>query len=255
MLTAYFDDSGSERGERMLILAGYVHSAQTWLAFNDDWQTVLETAPAIKYLHMVEAENLRDEFKGWVREEMEEKVSALADVIVKHEPWSIECQVSHQDFSDIVQPVVPYELRTPYFACFYGVICNLVKWHASMGLTLPIDFVFDEQGAIGAQAVLWYETIKSMQPAGLASLFGSTPVFRDDKKILPLQAADLLAWHLRRTREVRYRDESRPVVNKLLPLLHSKVAITKGILRTLAEQMSKVPNIELTRRKPKNSKG
>ena len=157
MLTAYFDDSGSERGERMLILAGYVHSAQTWLAFNDDWQTVLETAPAIKYLHMVEAENLRDEFKGWVREEMEEKVSALADVIVKHEPWSIECQVSRQDFSDIVQPVVSYELRTPYFACFYGVICNLVKWHASMGLTLPIDFVFDEQGAIGAQGVLWYE--------------------------------------------------------------------------------------------------
>jgi hypothetical protein len=148
-------------------------------------------------------------------------------------------------------PIIPYEVRTPYFTCFYSVILNLTKWHASMGLTLPIDFVFDEQGVIGAEAVSWYEAIKSFQPPDIARLLGADPVFRDDKKILPLQAADLLAWHLRRKRETRNRSEQRPVLSKLLPLLHAEIEITPEVLRVIAQQLSKVPNIELTRAKPK----
>jgi hypothetical protein len=34
------------------------------------------------------------------------------------------------------------------------------------------------------------------------TMFGDPPVFRDDKWMLPLQAADLYAWHARKEREL-----------------------------------------------------
>jgi len=251
MFTAYFDDSASEQDERLFVLAGYVHSAESWLAFSDDWQAALDAHPRIEYLHMVEAENLRGPFKGWSHVEKDRKVDAMASVIAKYAPWSIECSVSRSVFEKILKPTTPYEIRGHYFPCFYAVIIRLAQMHVSMGHTLPIDFIFDEHGAIGAEAAVWYEAIKSMQSPEVSRVLGSSPIFRDDVKVLPLQAADLLAWHLRRMRERRNQNEQRPVVDKLLPLLHGKLELTPDMLADLAEQMSRVPNIGLTLRKPR----
>lgn len=249
LLNAYFDESGSEQEDKLIVLAGYVHRAETWAEFSDDWRAILDEKPSIAYFHMVEAESLRDEFKDWDPIARDLKVDALAEVISKHQPWSIECRLSRNDYNQIVRPVAPYDLRSPYFPCFYGVIINLARLHYSMGLTLPTDFVFDDQGNIGAEAVLWYEFIKSIQEPKLQELLGSAPVFRDDKKVLPLQAADMLAWHIRRRREARNAAESRPVMDNLIPVSHSETLLGRRVLQVLAEQMSVVPNVELTRGK------
>jgi hypothetical protein len=249
MLTAYSDDSASSEDEESLVLAAYVHRATTWTSFSDDWKPALDANPAIEYFKMSEAESLKGQFLGWDRTDVDKKISALADVIVEYEPWSIASRVSRRDFDDIMAPVVPYDIRTPYFSCFYALIINLAKWHAHMGLSLPVDFIFDEQGKIGAEAVVWYEYIKSIQPPEVAKLLGSSPVFKDDKLILPLQAADLLAWHLRRSGEERNKNESRPIFEKLIPILHAEVPITKDALRKMAQQMSEVPGVEHTREK------
>ena len=39
--------------------------------------------------------------------------------------------------------------------------------------------------------------MKSISPLERASMMGDTPIFRDDKKTMPLQAADLFAWCFR----------------------------------------------------------
>ena len=67
------------------------------------------------------------------------------------------------------------------------------------------EWVFDDQGPVGAETVVWYSHMKSLEPPHLAEKWGGTPIFRNDKDILPLQAADLVAWH--RRRRVEYPDE------------------------------------------------
>jgi hypothetical protein len=249
MLTAFFDDSASEETDKLFVLAGYVHSAEAWARFSDDWQTVLDAAPSITYFKMREAQNLSLEFLGWDPIARNAKVHSLADVIDKHAPWSIECCIRRTDYQNIVGPVVPYDLRHPYFDAFYAVIIKLAQWHRHLGLTIPVDFVFDEQGEIGAEAVIWYEHIKSLQPPEIQAMLGSTPVFRDDKKILPLQAADLLAWHLRRGREERNKNEYRPVMEKLFPLIHAEIPLGEEYLRKIAREMAEVPHIGITTQK------
>jgi hypothetical protein len=258
MLQTYVDDSASEQDDKILLLAGYVQEAKTWSAFSDDWRKVLESIPSIKYFHMVEAENLRDEFRGWTPTNRDLKIDALADIIVKYQPWSIECSVSRANYQRIIEPVAPYNLRYPYFPCFYGIVLHLAQWHAARkqndpSLDMPpVDFIFDEQGAIGVESVLWYQFIKSIQTPIIQSYLGGTPVFKDDKKILPLQAADLLAWHLRRRKEKRNQNEVRPIMEKLIPLRHAEVNIGRELLNQMAQEMSQVPNVEMTRGK-KNS--
>ena len=42
-----------------------------------------------------------------------------------------------------------------------------------------------------------WDIIKALADPEVAELLGATPQFRDDKELLPLQAADMLAWWIR----------------------------------------------------------
>ena len=245
MLTAFVDDSASEDTDKLLVLAGYVHNATSWEAFSDDWQKAIDETPRVAYFKMREAESLRGEFLGWEPIARNAKIHALADVIDKHKPWSIESYMSKAQHDSIVGHIVPYDIRHPYLDLFYALILKVAQWHHGLGLRVPVDFVFDEQGQIGADAVMWYEHIKSRQPPEIQALLGSTPVFRDDRKVLPLQAADLLAWHLRRGKEERNKGEYRPVVERLFPLVHARVELGDEYLEKIAREMSEVsPHIK-----------
>jgi hypothetical protein len=243
MFQAFFDESASEKGNKQFVLAGYVHRATTWALFSDDWKAALDAPPAIEYLHMVEAQNLRDQFKGWKAPERDAKVAALAGIIERHQPWSIECSVSQLEHGRIVKPVSPYDLRLPFVDCFLAVILKLAQWHVSLGLDLPIDYIFDERGISPGEAMFLYEGAKStVKDPRILKLLANPPIFRDDKKVLPLQAADLLAWHLRRRKEKGMQLDEEPLMTKLIPMLHAEAVIDEARLRTMASDLSRVPN-------------
>lgn len=240
MLTVFVDDSTSDDADKLLVLAGYVHNADAWESFSDDWQNALDADPRIEYFKMREAESLRGQFLGWDPIAKNAKVHALADVIVKHKPWSIESYISKAQYERTVGLVVPWDIRHPYLDLFYALVIKVAQWHHSMGLRVPVDFVFDEQGQMGTDTAMWYQQIRSQQPPEIQELLASTPVFRDDKKVLPLQASDLLAWHLRRGKEDRNKSEFRPVAEKLFPLMHATVELGDDYLRNVAGQMAEV---------------
>jgi len=192
---------------------------------------------------MVEAANLRGQFKGWDAKARDVKVLSLGRLIRKYDPWSFECSVSRESFNRILRPVAPYDLKSPYFMCFYGAIITIARYQSSKGIDVPVDFVFDEQEGLGEAVVRWYEYIKQQQIPAISRVLGSTPIFRDDKKMLPLQAADLLAWHLRRQKEKRNTSEKRRVMNHIVGN-HVEARITDNILYAEAKKMSAVPGIE-----------
>ncbi|MFZ0914590.1 MAG: hypothetical protein WAN09_15005, partial [Candidatus Korobacteraceae bacterium] len=110
-------------------------------------------------------------------------------------------QILLQSHNKILRPVSPYEGQNCYFPCFHAILFKTIGYNQSRGVNLPTDFVFDEKGKIGAYAVSWYEHLKEAASDNIRPLFGSTPIFRDDKKVLPLQVADLVGWHIHRKLE------------------------------------------------------
>jgi hypothetical protein len=59
-----------------------------------------------------------------------------------------------------------------------------------------IELVFDHRGE-EAQIVAAWAAIRDQLPDDISRLYGPTPAFRDDAKVLPLQAADFWAWWVR----------------------------------------------------------
>jgi hypothetical protein len=105
-------------------------------------------------------------------------------------------------------------------------------------------------GSIGSEVFLYYDAIKStIRDPRVKQLLGSTPIFREDTKILPLQAADLLVWHIRRCKEGRDSAKHRTILDKLKPLLHGEVAMGETNLRNMAKDLLEVPNRGFTTKK------
>jgi hypothetical protein len=215
-------------------------TAEQWMKFSDDWEAVLQQSPAINGFHAVEAQSLKDEFLGWSPEARDEKVFQLARVIEAHPLLSFDCRMSHEAFERILRPVSPYDLRNPYSVLFQSVMITATRQLLLLGIDLPIDFVFDEQGKVGMDALLWYGTFRAGLQPELRNLLGSRPIFKTDKELIPLQAADCLAWHLRRSREEQFMHENRPALPLLLKAKHVGMEVSEENLHLWADQFSKL---------------
>jgi len=160
VLLAFIDDSGESTHDQRLILAGYVQTEARWADFSTEWAAALHRDCSIGYFHMADAEALVNEFQGWTKEQRDLKLQMLSSVIAKHRPWSFEVSVNRKDFDQVFKPIAPYELRHPYFPCFCGVVIKIAQWHVHDHVIGPVNYVFDEQGTIGTEAVMWYEVLR-----------------------------------------------------------------------------------------------
>lgn len=82
LLQAFCDDSASDKGDKRLFMAGYLDRADRWQLFSEAWLEELQALPSIAYLRMVEANNLRGQFKGWTKKARDQKLKGLARVII-----------------------------------------------------------------------------------------------------------------------------------------------------------------------------
>ncbi|MDF2984032.1 MAG: hypothetical protein K0Q69_3804, partial [Devosia sp.] len=201
-LWAYFDDSGSDAGERDLVFAGLVNSKDTWAQFETAWRVALAEHPAIAHLKMVEANGLRGQFAGWTRDARDKKLESMTEVLHRFRPkWTFDVSISRAEYERHVSPVSSRGLATPYFAGTFGAVSMVARYLASEGITTPVSFVFDEQSGVSADVALFFDyMIENLDPASRTLI--KMPVgYGNDMNDLPLQAADMLAWHIRRQRE------------------------------------------------------
>ncbi len=189
------------------MLGGFLSTAGNWKRFSDAWDEALRKDPAIEYFKMSDARNFEGQFSAWPSALRDQKVFELAEVAEKYAVVRIAVIVLQQDFNQYIKGVSPWrELDDPYFMLFYQIIVLTAQFIEKLEQRnypdldfseIEIDFVFDEQGFIGLNALGWWDVLKQALDPKLARFLGSLPIFRSDRKVSPLQAADLYAWHAR----------------------------------------------------------
>ena len=235
MLKYFADDSGSHTSQNGLyVLAGYLMEERRWEDFADLWDAQLKRPNffPIKYCRMTNALEGDGPFVGIREEFRKRKVSDLAGVINECHPTAIGCTMSWKNYNSIVKGNVDPRLDNPYAILFFQVMKGVaelqIKFNDEVpeeikkeieretGVEIaikPVEFIFDDQGPAGDQCLRWWGSLRAK--VGVHStVIGNTPQFKDDRLLLPLQAADMLAWHIRR--EFEYPHENRKDVFDLI---------------------------------------
>jgi Protein of unknown function (DUF3800) len=201
MQTGYFDDSGSHAASEYYVLAGFVAPVSDWKTISEKWAKALSDE-GLQYFKMREAMALDGEFKsGWTAPLCNQLILKLIAIIEEFDPSRIECFLKRSDFDDYVRGIVGGSaFNDPYFVLFYHLILS-VAVNKDLGWNSNCDFIFDDQGKLGTDALKrwnWVkENIEGLQGPGIIQNLGSPPTFCDDVKVRPLQAADMFAWLLR----------------------------------------------------------
>jgi hypothetical protein len=244
-LQAYIDDSSSDTGDQRLFMAGYLNSAGDWRLFSEAWSEELKSEPTIDYLHMVEANNLRGQFKGWTIGARDLKLAGLVRVIRHFRPISFEFSVSREKYFSLVKPVSPHVTGNPHFICCFGIVSTLSRYLENSKINIPIDFIFDKQQGVSADILLFFDYMKKNIPRKARKNISGIPVFMDDRLVLPLQAADMLAWHVRREHERCVSPDTLPMADLLRNEgMHISSAIDEKMLMKWADEFSKMPAIQ-----------
>ena len=213
-LQACVDDSRSSarHGSPIFMLAALLSTHDGWAALKSEWQAKLDQPPSLQYFKLSQALSLRGEFdesKGWTAALRDERLREFAAIARKYALCGISCYMPERLYGEFVKSFTQHkELRDPYFLCFYQMADAITSARDFFPPTSGLDYIFDEHGEIGKRAVQWWDRLKAAASWRDAEHLGSTPIHKDDKAFLPLQAADLYAG-LRRKRIEAGQDTTR----------------------------------------------
>ncbi len=199
MLECFADDSGSDNQGPVFVLAGYVSTEDRWTQFCEEWVSVLNSGPKpLAYFKMVEANSKKGEFLAWKDVDRDSKLIELSEIIQRYALFDIRCVLRWKDYEE-VQKCYPQYQVSPYELLFHQVMIRATLHLHRLHSNDLIKFYFDDQNKIGDQVLNGYSRQMSTLPEMLLRYVAGPPNFKDEKRIMPLQAADLLAWQVRRS--------------------------------------------------------
>jgi hypothetical protein len=153
----------------------------------------------------------------------DERLSKFVEIIAKHlvppNSYGLSWMLSHREYESTVRRLkalptatirdreeVGRFFKNPYYLSFQRILGIELTLRAAQAMFLgrieKTEILFDED--IDNPTILeeafrrFVQVVKMDDPGFLNCLQNKTPEYRDDKDNPPLQAADLLAWHIRR---------------------------------------------------------
>ena len=203
MLKAFTDDSGSDPKSKtrgpVFVMAGYLASVEVWNKTSDCWREVLDAPRKLPWFKSTGIQDrTRPPFENWEEEDVRLKVEQLSEVIQSAQLTSFALCMYWDDFIKAKQEFPSTADIEPYGMLFNGVMASITEFIIKNRASESVQFEFDEQGRAGEDALSIYREVREMLPRPNADLIIGWPRFGDDKRILPLQMADMFAWNIRR---------------------------------------------------------
>jgi len=169
------------------------------MPFVDAWQDVLDQHPKIEYFKMKEAHHCNGQFARFSTGQRDKKVQGLLSVILNHRPTTLQSAIPYDAYEVAFKGRIAKGTDYPYFLAYYEVIGVWLRYQYANGPhNQKVDFIFDEQKKEGDFAQSAWTFAAYAIPKQVKPFLGGRPVQRNEKTFIPLQAADMMAWHARR---------------------------------------------------------
>jgi hypothetical protein len=204
---AYSDEAGVGDAKGEFLVGGYASSEAEWTWINRAWQErVLDGPPKLPYLHMIEL--LDRDWRANVGisfNDSEERVAEAIKVMYSSGYTSaIAAVIKVADFKQAFQRFKQQGKRAPLGVDEPDYICYLAYaslMTAEISRRYPeatrVHFVVSKKQKITHHIARFHKDMKECLEPPLVDLVGDL-IPGDMDLHLPLQAADLLCWHLQR---------------------------------------------------------
>jgi hypothetical protein len=143
MHTAYLDETGTGKKEKLCIVGGFVGNEAQWSSFIGEWIPAL--GPQRKNLHL---SKLR-----WNRryDKIKSDLAWLGPIPHRYNLSAVRVGMWHQDFEDFFKGKVRERFTNPYMAC--AQICIATVLSEIIGPQDEIAFIFDRQEGQRARTI------------------------------------------------------------------------------------------------------
>lgn len=198
LLTFYGDESGTNEGTRVATVAGYLGQVSEWRRFEREWSKVLKKYQ-VRLMHRSDLETWHGEFTaecGWDPARRTAFLTELQPIIKSCTKVAVGSAIIKEDFQEVMPEWLRRFFGGVYGWCAHECIVAVRVWceRPNRGRAHPINWAF-EQGAEGQGQVAAMLTELSQIP-GLKAAFRIGEFSFPDKTVVPLQAADLLAYEI-----------------------------------------------------------
>jgi hypothetical protein len=197
MLTAYMDETGHSKDERQRFngMAGLLAPTWAWEELEPKWKQTLKDFK-IPFFHMKDFANRQREFEGWHELKRQKLYGKLLKHIEMASPFPLGSILAMSDFKSL-RPEQQAGFGDPYHVGFLSILSHLT----AVGRDLLKDFpeeriaaIFSDHVEFRHTALQGFEILLSRHTE--VGHFIDSPVFRDMRQLVPLQAADIVAYEL-----------------------------------------------------------
>jgi hypothetical protein len=197
MLSAYFDDSGTHDQSQIVLLAGVFGTEAEMTSLEWLWRQELDrpidgTKPPIKRFHMTDCQGSRGEFEGWSRTETDYFCHRLQTAILESGVAAYGMCCARKDYDDLVTGDMRAILGDPEGFCVRNCFVKAIEWAKASTFDPKMTFVFDDRPHRKRENMVVFDAFQRQIP--YPHLVGIS--FMTSHDVLPLQAADMIAWEL-----------------------------------------------------------
>jgi hypothetical protein len=217
MITAYFDDSGThtggKRGASQVVLVAGIFGTEARMAnLERNWKEHLDhpidgLKGRLNRFHMVDCNESRGEFTGWSRTETDYFCQQLREVIIESEVAAYGCAVARRDWDELVSGDVRAFLGDAEGYCISQCFVRALRWAQDNSFDPQMTFVFDNRTPEIERRGRTIGDAFARQSEQLAPPIIAGTTFLNSTAVVPLQAADMLAWEIyQHAREILSND-------------------------------------------------
>lgn len=186
MFTAYFDAAGKWNRPGVLAVAGFVSDVRKWAKFESAWEAIL-SRESVSQFHMTDFVSSRGEFASWRGQTDRRRIfiDDLAQCAKRYTNKRFGGLVVLKDYEAAnKQYRLREEVGGPYPVCAEYCVRLARKWQAKNDVR-DLEFFFEQGDEGKGNLIKLLKERYSIEPSFLS------------KKIVPFQAADLVAWRTR----------------------------------------------------------
>lgn len=196
VLHGYFDESGTHDGSRAISVAGYLSTADRWLAFEQEWKEAL-AAYGLDHFHMTDFVARKQPYADWPAVERVECLTNLIGIINRNVMASVGFALPMRDYYAIFSKRAKHYTGGAYglaaVSCFMDASRAIRTEHPNA----KIAYVF-ERGVKGrGQVMKVFDQACDDRETRERHMLQSLK-YEDKRDFVALQAADILAYELYR---------------------------------------------------------